>query len=98
MRLRLTALLTFIALSIVPLSEASAQDWMFRRSWFSHNPVEGEPVSQAPAPQGAIRRAVPQLGPGFAVRTQFRWNVYRLQNGRSYDTTIYRNFSYEETP
>ena len=98
MRTQLTALLVFTVLSLTSLHESAAQDWMFRRSWFSHVPVEGSPVFPTPPPQGAVRRAVPQLGPGFAVRSHYRWNVYRLQTGSSNDTTIYRQFSIEETP
>jgi hypothetical protein len=98
MRIHLTALLTFTLLSVTSFNASVAQDWMFRRSWFSHLPAEGAPVFPTPPPEGAIRRAIPQLGPGFAVRSHYRWNVYRLQNGRSYDTTIYRQFSFEETP
>lgn len=77
---------------------AEANDWMFRRSWFSHRQAEGEPQMDAPRSRGAVRRAVPQRGPGFAVRGAYRYNVYRIQSGRSFDTTIYREFRYEETP
>ena len=50
-----------------------------------------------PMPRSGYRPAHAQLGPGFAVRTKYRFNVYRLWSGRSYDTTIFRNFSFEGT-
>ena len=91
---------------------AEAADWTFRQSWFSDAPAvayqnagpeEGfampplHPYAM-PNSRSAYRPAIPQRGPGFAIRAKNRWNIYRLYNGRSYDTTIFREFSFEETP
>lgn len=87
-------------------------EWMFRQSWFSDAPavayqgvgpeagfaMPSLPPHAMPNSRSAYRPAIPQRGPGFAVRSKFRWNIYRLYNGRSYDTTIFREFSFEETP
>jgi len=88
---------------------AQGADWVFRQSWFSNTPTvayqgAGPDASFAlppyamPGSRSAYRPAVPQRGPGYSIRVKNRWNVYRLNSGRSYDTTIYREFSFEETP
>ena len=91
------------------VSESSANDWMFRSSYYSHSPSpellaaqeqapeQFVPPYPQPVPRSAYRPAHAQLGPGFAVRSKYRFNVYRLWTGRSYDTTIFRNFSFEGT-
>jgi hypothetical protein len=87
-------------------------EWAFRRSWFSHEPAIAHnianpgtaygmtslPTHSLPTSRSAYRLATPQRGPGFSVRSKYRMNFYRLYNGRSYDTTIFREFSYEESP
>jgi hypothetical protein len=82
-------------------------EWAFRRSWFSHEPAIAQGVANPgtaygmtslPTSRSAYRLATPQRGPGFSVRSKYRLNFYRLYNGRSYDTTIFREFSYEESP
>lgn len=90
-------------------SSATADDWMFRPSYYSHvpdisvPPDGGQAIADAsvpfpqPMPRSAYRPAFTQLGPGFAVRNTYRFNVYRLWSGRSFDTTIYRQFSLEGT-
>ncbi len=97
-----------IVLSIDAVA-ASANDWMFRSSYYSHAPSPEVLAAQEqmpeqfaspyprPVPRSAYRPAHAQLGPGFAVRSKYRFNVYRLWSGRSYDTTIFRNFSFEGT-
>ncbi len=97
-----------IVLSI-DAAAASANDWMFRPSYYSHAPssemlAAQEPMAEQfvspypqPVPRSAYRPAHAQLGPGFAIRSKYRFNVYRLWSGRSYDTTIFRNFSLEAT-
>ncbi len=89
-----------------------AADWTFRQSWFSDAPavayqsagpdaafaMPSLPPYAMPTSRSAYRPATPQRGPGFSIRAKNRWNVYRLNNGRSYDTTIYREFSFEESP
>ncbi len=91
---------------------AQAADWEFRQSWFSDSPavayrhagpdtayaVSPLPLHAMPNSRSAYRPAIPQRGPGFSIRAKNRWNIYRLNSGQSYDTTIYREFSFEETP
>lgn len=90
-------------------NDAVANDWMFRPSYYSHVPAadahaapdqmtaQFDPLFPQPVPRSAYRPAHAQLGPGFAVRGAYRYNVYRLWSGRSYDTTIFRHFSFEGT-
>ena len=103
------AILGTILLGTLP---AEGADWAFRRSWFSDAPavsyqtavpgaafsMHALPPQAMPNSRSAYRPAIPQRGPGFSIRSKSRWNIYRLNSGRSYDTTIYREFSYEETP
>jgi len=91
---------------------AEGGDWMFRRSWFSHGAalshesptselsyrINSLHPSELPDSRSAYRPAIPQRGPGFSIRSKNRYNFYRLQSGRSFDTTIYREFSFEESP
>ena len=92
---RFAGLLALAVFAVVMPDSASAADWAFKRSWFSHGPASGQPL---PRQRTAIRPALPQKGPGFAVRSSYRYNLFRIRNGRSYDTTIYRQFSVQETP
>lgn len=88
---------------------AQGANWVFRQSWFSNAPAvvyqsAGHGASFAlpphamPSSRSAYRPAIPQRCFGFSIRAKSRWNIYRLNNGRSYDTTIYREFSFEESP
>jgi hypothetical protein len=103
------AILGTLFLSTIP---AAGADWAFRRSWFSDAPAMSHefadhgmafgmtslPPHSLPNSRSAYRPAIPQRGPGFAVRSKYRFNVYRLYNGQSSDTTVFREFSYEQTP
>jgi len=105
--------LAVLSLILSSATDAHAADWMYRRSWFSHNPVPMEmagaadgpgavmhsaPEFPVPEPRSAYRPAIPQRGPGFSVRGAYRYNVYRLFSGQSQDTTIFRQFHYEQSP
>lgn len=90
---RLIALLIAGAVTVATAGNAEASDWAFKRSWFSHGVAPGHPV---PMLRSALRPALPQVGPGFAVRSSYRYNVYRIRNGNSYDTTIFRQFSIQD--
>jgi len=92
MRVWLAAIcLTFVALSAA--TPMQAEDWMFRRSYFSH---ELPPSIAARYPRPASRSAyrIPYArGDGFAVRGGYRINRIYLQSGNSTDTTyIYENW------
>ena len=56
------------------------------------------PPHSLPNSRSAYRLAIPQRGPGFAIRSKSRYNIYRLNNGNSFDTSIYREFYFEESP
>lgn len=92
---RLVALLIVGTVAGCFPTDSAATDWMYGRSWFSHTPVAEQPV---PTQRSATRSALPQIGPGFAVRSTYRINVYRIRNGRSYDTTVFRQFSAHGRP
>lgn len=91
---------------------ADGSDWMFRQSWFSDGAtmlygdsaaevppgVTWLPPQSMPNPRSAYRPAIPQRGPGFSIRNKYRFNYYRLNSGQSFDTTIYREFSFEASP
>ena len=88
---------------------AQGANWVFRQSWFSDSPAVAYqsaglvasfalPPQAMPSFRSAYRPAILERGPGFSIRAKSRWNIYRLNNGRSYDTTIYREFSFEESP
>lgn len=70
-------------------SASFAEDWMFRRSYYSHalpQPVPmdyPQPVSRS-AYRGAYYRE------GFGVRSSFRLNNHVIQNGNRVDWTFYR--------
>ena len=101
---RIAAAIAMFAAVLLGGNVAEASDWMFRRSWFTDLPAPHEPAVGAlpahamPQPRSAYRPAIPQRGPGFAVRSKLRFNFYRLYNGRSYDTTVFREFYFEESP
>jgi len=66
-----------------------ASDWMFRRSYYSHQlPPDVAATSPKPESRSAYRRAV--VPPGIAVRGGYRWNRIFLRSGQSTDTTIIR--------
>lgn len=104
----ITAVLPVFFVGAMP---AEGSDWMFRQSWFSDGAtmvqLDGNGVPPGvtclapqgmPNPRSAYRPAIPQRGPGFSIRSKYRFNYYRLNSGQSFDTTIYREFSFEASP
>jgi hypothetical protein len=98
--IRLSALLI---LSSIAGAECRAADWMFRDSYF-HMPSAGLTPQQAmtmsfpwpvPESRGALRTAIAHEAPGIAIRGAWRYNNYRLFNGNSQDTTIFREYRVE---
>lgn len=81
-----------IALSLWAVSggglAVQAEEWMFRRSYFSHGSPEGLPPDYPlPVSRSAYRTAYyPQ---GFGVSAAYRINNYVIQNGNRVDRTIY---------
>lgn len=69
---------------------AYAEDWMFRRSYYSHEVPEGlRGRYPRPESRSAYRRATIG-GRGFAVRSGHRFNRIILQSGLSTDVMIIR--------
>jgi|GEM_PF-6523768 len=65
-----------------------AEDWMFRRSYFSHvAATELPPDYPQPFSRSAYRIA--RYREGFGVSTGFRVNNFVIQNGNRIDRTFY---------
>lgn len=80
-------------------SRLSAGDWMFQRSYYSHDiPPELESRYPRPISRSAYRRAVLPLTPGFAVRHAHRYNRVYLRSGNSSDVTILRDDWFQVRP
>ncbi len=87
--------LTGFAWLAVPSTGAEAGDWMFRRSYYSHN--AGPAVLDDSAPSRTAYRE-PWVGahPRFAIRGGWRFNSFVLQNGtNSVDRTFFRENWYD---
>jgi hypothetical protein len=76
-----------------------AEDWMFRRSYYSHH-MPAEHLEQCPPPRRrtAYRPAYAGVTPGFAIRGADRYNRIQLGQGRNADVTIYRQNWFELEP
>ncbi len=93
-----TALWTLL-LGVVAVPTASADDWMYRRSYFSHWPAQGElPTHPLPESRSAYRPAYYREAHGFSVRSAYRINNFVLQNGPRTDRTIYQESYIEFEP
>lgn len=78
---------------------AHAEDWMFRRSYYTHA-LPQEHLEQYPPPQRrtAYRYAFRGTTPGFGIRGVQRFNRIQLGQGRNSDITIYRQNWFELEP
>lgn len=93
---RLAACLALVML-VSPLQTARANDWMFRRSYFSHQLPPGvAPNYPIPDSRSAYRTAY--YHHGFGVNSSYRINNYVIQNGSRIDRTIYQEGWLEFTP
>jgi hypothetical protein len=92
MRRRLIAsiLIWFTALAIW----AEAGDWMFRRSYYSHDAGPGDLDDSAPS-RSAYRAPWVGAHPHSAVRSGWRYNSFVINNGSSTDMTFYRENWYD---
>jgi hypothetical protein len=91
--------LCFAFAAFCSLESARAEDWMFRRSYYSHaRPPEH--LAQFPPPERrtAYRPAFAGVTPGFAIRGAYRYNRMQLGQGRNADVTIYRQDWFELEP
>ena len=66
-----------------------ADDWMFRRSYFSHLPANGQ-APNYPVPESLSAYRTAYYRNGFGVSTGYRLNNYMIQNGPRVDHTFYR--------
>jgi hypothetical protein len=87
------------------VSEAHAEDWMFRRSYFSHEPVFLNEPGLAAGPYAppvqarwAYRKAYVGTGPGVAVRGGYRYNISNMRSGNNVDVTVLRENWFEFAP
>jgi hypothetical protein len=86
----------FVTSTLAGLSaSAQAADWMFRKSYYSHNdgpsPIDGELPSRS-----AIRDPWVGAHPKFAVRGGWRFNTFTINNGTgSTDRTYFRENFYD---
>jgi hypothetical protein len=90
MRLRLRAAMP-LALAVIGFvctgSADASENWMFRRSYFSHDPIEAGPVDYPrPISRSAYRPAY--RGFGYGVRGVNRINRSVVRSGNSTDYTI----------
>ncbi len=78
---------------------ARADDWVYRRSYYSHWPSAGSPPAHPlPEHRSAYRPAYYREALGFSVRSAYRINNYVLQNGNRTDRTIYQEGYIEFNP
>jgi len=78
---------------------ARGEDWMFRRSYFSHMlPPGAPPVYPLPESRSAYRPAYYREALGGSVRSAYRVNNYVIQNGARSDRTFYREGYIEFDP
>ncbi|MEX0725239.1 MAG: hypothetical protein WD065_03160 [Planctomycetaceae bacterium] len=98
-RIPLFCLCAILAGFSLAAGKAHAEDWMFRRSYYSHV-VPGERPNPADVPEirSAYRRAYVNTQPGFAVRGVYRINRINVWSGNSNDTTYVREGWFNERP
>lgn len=80
---------------------ARAEDWMYRRSYYSHtlSPEAGAvPNHPMPEHRSAYRPAYYREAFGFSARSAFRINNYVIRNGPRTDRTIYMEGYFELQP
>ncbi len=81
------------------MTQARAEDWMFKRSYYSHQLPPGvEPDYPLPESRSAYRPAYYREAAGFSVRSAYRVNNYVITNGNRFDRTYYREGYVEINP
>lgn len=95
--MRRVALLTIaagFAWLLLFTSESRAENWMFRRSYYSHGTGPGMLDDAAPN-RSTFREPWVGAHPRFAIRGGWRFNSYILHNGQSTDRTFFRENWYD---
>lgn len=83
----------------VVCSDVEASDWIYRRSYFSHDiPPEEAGFHSFPQSRSAYRRAYVHSTPGFAVRGGYRFNRILMRDGASSDLTVIREDWFQVRP
>lgn len=84
---------------VLPASDAKASDWMYRRSYYTHDvPPEEAGFQSYPPSRSAYRRAYVNTTPGFAVRGGYRYNRILMRDGSSSDLTVIREDWFQVRP
>jgi hypothetical protein len=85
---RLLIYTIFLMTALSAASQLQAEDWMFRRSYFSHA-IPYELAQTAPMPHSRSGYALPIVpnNPGFHIRGGYRFSNTYLQSGNSVDRT-----------
>src|SRR5579872_2991370 len=86
-----TGLLFSLCLSVIVTAAASASagDWVFRRSYYSHAAGPGV-LDDSPPSRSSYTGPWVGAHSRFASRGGWRFNSFTLQNGQSTDRTFYR--------
>lgn len=66
------------------------EEWMFRRSYYSHERGPGDDPRNLPRGQSAYREPFVGMHPRFVIRGGWRVNNYSIQNGNSTDRVYLR--------
>jgi hypothetical protein len=91
--------MVWVGVVLGELLPACGEEWMFRRSYFSHALPPGvEPPYPLPESRSAYRPAYYREAAGWSVRSAYRVNNYVIQNGNRTDRTYYREGYIEFEP
>lgn len=83
--------MTVAALALLAFpAVCDAGEWMFRRSYYSHDDSPGYVCGPVPEPRSAYRPALVGAHPRFAIRGGYRINSMILWNGNSSDRVYFR--------
>ncbi|MBL4885741.1 MAG: hypothetical protein JKY95_14570 [Planctomycetaceae bacterium] len=98
-RLIPTSLLCLLAMTICQPTASFAEDWMFRRSYFTHQ-LSPEVAATAPMPRSRSAYRIPTRpqNTGGSVRWSWRSNRINQRSGSSYDTQVLWERSVEFRP
>src|SRR6185369_15749342 len=79
-------------LGVASAGDAIASDWMFRRSYHSHEGGTVPPTGEVPWSRSAYRQPYVNYSPHASIKGGWRFNNYTLQNGSGIDRTYYREY------
>ena len=71
-------------------TKVSADGWLFRRSYYSHERGPQDDGRNVPRSRSAYREPFIGAHPHFAIRGGWRYNNYSIQNGSSTDRMYIR--------